>query len=103
MLAEVLEHYKRKRRADAADMDKEASTEDEEQPTSPPAEDEDQEENPVAIQIWDEFMGEQISELPDTDYIKKDSSLIFDRAAKQMAVKAGFQLLADHENFIRDP
>ena len=98
MLSEALKKYKKKRQ-EADTEDDEVYGEDEEQPTSPPGEEEDI----TAIQIWDEFMGTRINELPDTEYIKNVSALVGGRAADALAARAGLQLILDQENFVRDP
>ena len=70
MLAEALKKYKGRRR-EPEEEEVEVSDDEDEQPTSPPAEEARKKENVAAIQIWDDFMGEKINNLPDTDFIKK--------------------------------
>ena len=102
MLSEALKKYKRRRR-EADEEDDEVSGEEEEQPTSPPAGEASNVENITAIQIWDEFMGEKVNELPDTEYIKNVSLLVGSGAADALAARAGLQLITDRENFVKDP
>ena len=102
MLAEALKKYKGRRR-EPEEEEVEVSDGEDEQPTSPPAEEARKRENVAALQIWDEFMGEKINELPDTDFVKNVALLVGSRAADSLSARAGLQLLAAREKFVTDP
>ena len=78
-LAEAMKKYKGKRREPQEDKIYISDDEDE-QPTSPPAEEARNKENVEAIQIWDDFMGVKLNHLPDTDFIKQVALLVGERA-----------------------
>ena len=101
-LAEAMKKYKGKRREPQED-DIEVSDEEDEQPTSPPAEEVRNKENVEAIQIWDDFMGVKLNHLPDTDFIKQVAVLVGERATNGISTRAGLQLLAARDKFVTDP